>query len=91
MSARVTETIESAKDILVGTDQQTSITAEARRSFDRFAVQDGSTRYMTSEGFINALTASSPDEDFRKLPREQYAALFLAAGNVSSVTRSKPS
>lgn len=80
MSGSVSETIEAAKEVLVGSEQAPSMTAEARRSFLRFADSDDHGQFMTTEGFVNALTASSPHEDFHKIPREQYAILFLAAG-----------
>lgn len=84
MSAAVTEAIETAKDVLVGHEVGTSITADSKRSFERFSVSDDSGRYMTPEGFVSALTASNPDEDFRKIPREQYVILFKAAGEFTS-------
>lgn len=82
MSATVVGTLEAAKEVLVGSEQAASITAEARRSFLRFAEHDENERYMTTEGFVNALTASSQNEDFHKIPKEQYAILFLAAGKL---------
>ena len=80
MAGSVTGAVEAAKEILIGNEQGTSITAESKRTFERFALSDDSGSYMTSEGFVNALTASNPDEDFHKIPREQYAILFKAAG-----------
>lgn len=76
----MTHTIEAAKDALVGTEQGTSITAESRKTFERFATKEGPSSSMTPEGFVNALTSNNSDGDFHKIPREQYAILFPAAG-----------
>ncbi|ORY80844.1 putative mitochondrial carrier protein [Protomyces lactucae-debilis] len=81
MAAAASGIAASVKDTLVGTDQPPSITAESRRTFDRFAQQADAKgeRWMTPDGFIDAMTLSNPDEDFHKIKREQYGILFQAA------------
>ena len=80
MTTSIAQSLEATKEVLVGADHQASMTAQSRRAFDSFAVTDQSgSKYMTVQGFVNALTQSNPDQDFHKIPREQYGILFLAA------------
>ena len=73
-------TIDQVKASLVGQEQHESASQQSRAAFERFAVesQDGE-RYMTVEGFVEAITESSGSKDFHKIAREQYAILFQAA------------
>ncbi|BFZ58287.1 mitochondrial aspartate-glutamate transporter agc1 [Savitreella phatthalungensis] len=87
-------TLETVKSSLIGQDQTPEETPsqQSRAAFDRFAVQDETSgeRYMTVEGFVNAITQSSGAQDYHKISREQYAILFQAADrrNAGKVTLS---
>lgn len=62
----------------IGHSHSPSLSATARRTFDRHASHESDgQKYMTEEDFINAI--APPHEDYHKIKREHYSILFAVA------------